>query len=189
MEVFVLIDINQVYIVNYCHKNCEPLKNIMRLPEKEAFTLAEELASANAGATAFGRFADFDKYYPERLETDRILYERFINMGGVPKTEHPLSFVLQECEFLHRWFDNGAIIKIPISRIPSDSISFTYGDSMTTLRRNGKIEMITKEALGKLMEEYSGTLEEFLQEIHAKYNYIEVQLWDDQYAKMDKCIL
>lgn len=38
---------NQLYIVNYCHPNCKPLQNIMRLPEKQAFEKAGELARKN----------------------------------------------------------------------------------------------------------------------------------------------
>ncbi len=39
-----MIDIKELYIVNYCHPNCKPLQNIMRLPEKQAFEKAGELA-------------------------------------------------------------------------------------------------------------------------------------------------
>ena len=43
-----MITIDQLTIVNYCHNNCEPLKNIMRLPKEEAFALAAKLAAAGA---------------------------------------------------------------------------------------------------------------------------------------------
>ena len=39
-----MIDIKELYIVNYCHPNCKLLQNIMRLPEKQAFEKAGELA-------------------------------------------------------------------------------------------------------------------------------------------------
>ena len=94
-----MINEEQLYIVNYCHNNCTPLKNIMRLPKEAAFELAAELAEKNKGSTAFWRFADFSVYYPERLATDKILYERFVALGGRPNNEHPLSFVLQGSEY------------------------------------------------------------------------------------------
>ncbi len=177
-----MITQDQLYIVNYCHNNCEPLKNIMRLTKKEAFALAGKLAEENKGHTAFWRFADFAVYYPERLATDKLLYDRFVEMGGEPLEEHPLSFVLQGSEYLDEWFDNGIVTKIPLSKIESEHISFTLGDSMSTLKRNGDIQMLSKEELLQKVQEYPGTLEEFKEEIREKYGYVEVQLWSDEYC-------
>ena len=80
--------VNDLHIVNYCHSNCTPLLNIMRLPKDEAFALAREMAEQNKDTTAFYRFADFENYYPERLKTDKLLYDRFIELGGKPAEEH-----------------------------------------------------------------------------------------------------
>ena len=124
-----MISEEQLYIVNYSHKNCTPLKNIMRLPKDEAFALATQLAEENKGSMAFWRFADFAVYYPERLTTDQLLYDQFINLGGKPCVEHPLSFVLQGSDYLDDWFDNGTVTKVLLSKIPSEVISFTLGDS------------------------------------------------------------
>lgn len=184
-----MITEDQLYIINYCHNNCEPLKNIMRLPKEEAFKLAGKLAEENEGRTAFWRFADFAVYYPERLTTDKLLYGRFVSMGGKPKEEHPLSFVLQGSEYLDAWFDNGIVTKIPLLEIASEHISFTLGDSMSTLKRNGDIEMLSKEELLGKLQGYPGTLDEFMREIREKHGYIEVQLWSDEYVKNKKDLL
>ena len=40
-------------IINYCHTDCESLKNIMLLPKDEAFAVASQLASTHPGTTAF----------------------------------------------------------------------------------------------------------------------------------------
>ena len=72
---------DDLYIVNYCHPNCVPLKNIMRLPKEETFALAYEMAQQNKDTTAFYRFTDFENYYPERLKTDELLYSQFVKMG------------------------------------------------------------------------------------------------------------
>jgi len=77
------------------------------------------MAVKNVGATAFWRFADFENYYPRRIKTDRCLYESFILLGGKPKVEHPLSFVLQGSECLNNWFDKGIITKILLKNISS----------------------------------------------------------------------
>ena len=178
-----MIDIHKLYIVNYCHPNCVPLQNIMRLPKEEAFQKAAELAEANKETTAFYRFADFDNYYPRRLATDKALYRRFIELGGKPAEKHPLSFVLQGSDYLRNWFDGGIVTRIPLAKIPADSISFVYGDSMSTLEREGSFEMLTKDALLERMEAYTGTLAEFMEEINTTCHYIEVQLWDDRWCE------
>ena len=170
---------DDLQIVNYCHPNCKPLQNIMRLPKDKAFALAYEMAAKNKNTTAFYRFADFENYYPERLKTDKLLYDCFVELGGKPLQEHPLSFVLQGSDYLNEWFDCGIVTKVPLSRIPSDFVSFTYGDSQSTLKRCGGLTMLTKDMLFKAISEYSGTLDDFLLDSTIRFRYIEVQIWND----------
>ena len=177
-----MIRIDDLYIVNYCHPNCAPFQNIMRLPEEEAFALARRLPAENADTTAFYRFADFINYYPLRMQADRFLHSAFLSLGGNPKTEHPLSFVLHGSDYLLKWFGNGLIAKIPLAKIPSEYISFTYGDSSAVLRRGGTPVMVTKETLAESMRGYRGTLDEYMKEIAEKHYYIEAQLWSDDYC-------
>ncbi len=172
--------IDDIHIVNYCHRSCTPLLNIMRLPKDEAFALAHEMAEQNKETTAFYRFADFENYYPERLKTDMLLYNRFTQLSGKPLQEHPLSFVLQGSDFLDSWFDCGIVTKIPLNRIHSEHISFTYGDSMTSLKQHGELTMLTKDMLFKAITDFGGTVDEFLANVAERYNYIEVQVWDDE---------
>lgn len=116
----------EIYLVNYCHSSCMPLKNIMWLPK-----------------------------------------------------EHPLSFVLQGSEYLDNWFDKGIVIRLPMEQIPAERISFTYGNSMAVLKKQGSFNMLTKEMLIQTMADYDGTLEEFIQEVNREYHYMEVQVWQD----------
>ena len=172
--------VDDLHIVNYCHRSCTPLLNIMRLPKDEAFALAYEMAAQNKETTAFYRFADFENYYRERLKTDTLLYTRFIELGGKPLQEHPLSFVLQGSDYLNEWFDCGIITRIPLNLIHPDYISFTYGDSMAGLKRHGEFTMLTKDMLLKAISDYGGTLEEFMINVENQYRYIEVQIWNDE---------
>ena len=176
--------VEDLHIVNYCHSSCTPLLNIMRLPKDEAFALAYKMAEQNKDTTAFYRFADFENYYPRRLQTDELLHARFAELGGKPLQEHPLSFVLQGSDYLNDWFDGGIVTKIPLNRISSDHISFTYGDSMASLEKNKELTMLTKDMLLKAISTHNGTLEEFLAWVTARFYYIEVQLWDDEYLKL-----
>ena len=83
-----MIDIDNLYIVNSCHPNCVPLKNIMRLPKEDAFAIAYQMAVSNKETTAFYRFADFDNYYPLRLKTNKVLYDTFVSLGGHPNCSY-----------------------------------------------------------------------------------------------------
>lgn len=171
---------NNLYLVHYCHPNCKPFQNIMRLPEKEAFSLAKKLAKENPDTTAFYRFADFAHYYPLRLGADAYLYDHFIRLGGKPKEKHPLSFVLQGCAYLDQWFGHGASCQIELSEIPSDSISFSLGDSCAQYEKTGRIRLLTKEQLLTQMNRFEGSAENFMKEVSQPYSYIEAQLWDDR---------
>ena len=172
-----MIDPKDLRIVNYCHPNCVPLQNILWLSKDDAFRLAHQLAQANAGATAFWRFADFENYYPRRMETDRLLHQAFISLGGRPEVEHSLSFVLQGSDYLHGWFDHGTITSLPLCSIPDEVISFTFGDSMSAPRPDGTIHVFTKEMLLRQITEYQGSLDDFMQQIANTCHYIEVQIW------------
>lgn len=169
-----------LFLVHYCHPNCKPFQNIMRLPEKEAFLLAEKLAKENPDTTAFYRFADFANYYPKRLKADAFLYEQFIRLGGTPKEKHPLSFVLQGCAYLEDWFGHGTSYQIKLSEIPPDSVSFSLGDSCAQYEKTGMIRMLTKEQLLTQMNAFEGDAENFTKSVLEQYSYIEAQLWDDR---------
>ena len=188
-------NIEDLYIVHYCHPSCKPFFNICRLPKEEAFELAHKMAAANPNAGAFYRFADNEKgfasYYPRRMMQDEYLYTMFLSLGGKPKEKHPLSFVLQCSDFLDNWFGNGLVFKISLSNIPSEYISFTLGDSGEVTKKDGvmvqeiqegKLTMYTKEMLFNIIKAYNGTIDDYMNEIKEKYRYIEVQLWNDDYC-------
>ncbi len=168
-------------LVHYCHPNCKPFQNIMRLPKEEAFKFAGKMAAENPDTTAFYRFADFENYYPRRQKTDEILYRNFIAMGGKPVEEYPLSFVLEGGDSLQEWFGNGTVYRIPLCNVPSEAVSFALGDSCVQYERNGKIRMLTKEQLLEQMAEFDGDFEAFKRHVlQEPYSYVEAQIWDDR---------
>ena len=124
-----MINTSDLILVNYCFDDCEPLKNIMRLPKEEAFKKAKELADCHPETTAFYRFSDFDNYYVLRENQDKFLYDEFVKLGGKPKEKHPLSFVIEGSDYLKEWFGNGIETRIPLNKIKAEHISFTIGDS------------------------------------------------------------
>ena len=174
-----MIDTDALYLTHYCHPNCEPLKNIMRLPRADAFAAACELARLNENTTAFYRFADFENYYPRRMEADALLRARFAALGFAPAQAHPLSFVLTESDYLKKWFGGGAETRVPLDGIPENCVSFTYGDSMGVLKRNEPLRLVSKSALLADMAAFGGTLDEYMRGIARECYYIEAQVWDD----------
>jgi hypothetical protein len=174
-----MLDLNIIY---YCHSKCIPLRSITELPENEAFQAAYQLGQ-NDG-TSFYRFKDFINYYPKRIITEKWLYDWFLNIGGEPKTEHPLYFVLEGSNYLNEWFDKGKIIKISLSEINEKHISFTYGDSNVVFHKeNRKDSPFLKKELYQTISEYGGDINKYMEYIIKEYRYIECQLWDNKYLE------
>ncbi|MDE6839118.1 MAG: hypothetical protein K2P33_12095 [Acutalibacter sp.] len=172
---------DQLVLVNYCHPGCVPLKNIMRLPEAQAFQLAQRLAEEHPETTAFYRFADFANYYALRKAQDAALYQRFLLLGGRPEEAHPLSFVVEGSAYLRGWFGNGPETQLLLKDIAPWHISFTVGDSGAAFQKNGTVELLDVNGLRRLLEENGGSLAQVL--LHTGYHYVEAQLWCDAYLK------
>lgn len=168
----------RLYITHYFYPETDPWKNIMNLPEQEAFRVAKELADEHPDTTSFGRFADFVNYYPNRKRADDYVREAFIALGGKPKLMHPYSFVLGECEYLRDWFDTNDKIVFDLSDIPDDQVSFTLGDSCALLIHGKEPEVLTKSMLLEGIRECNDSVEEYCKKSLGQYAYIEVQLWD-----------
>ena len=169
---------NKLYITHYFYPGTDPWKNIMLLPEDEAFRKAEELAVAHPDTNSFGRFADFGNYYPARKKADAFVRERFIELGGNPKLPNPYSFTLMECEYLRNWFNSSDKIIIDLDDIPDDQVSFTLGDSCALMLHGKEPVVLTKKLLYERIEACGGSVDVFLKESLDGYAYVEVQLWD-----------
>ena len=168
-------------IVNYCHPDCTPMLNIMRLPEAEAFRLARELAESHPDTTAFYRFADFDNYYALRRKQDEYLHARFVELGGLPEERNPLSFVVEGSDYLREWFGNGAQTRLPLKAVAACHISFTVGDSGAEFQKRGSVELLTVDELRRRVGAYGGDFEAFLRA--SGRHYVEAQLWSDRYVR------
>jgi hypothetical protein len=149
----------------------------MELPEKEAFRVAAELAAMHPDTASFGRFADFENYYPNRKKADEYVREAFICLGGKPELLHPYSFTLNECEYLRSWFSEGEKLVLDLADIPEEQISFTIGDSCAQITNGVEPQVLTKEMLMKRIADHGNSVEAFLKASLGKFAYVEVQLW------------
>ena len=169
--------VGNLYITHYYFQGTDPWKNIMLLPKDEAFRVAKELADGYPDTTSFGRFADFDNYYPARKKADEYVRERFIKLGGKPILQHPYAFTLMECEYLRKWFSEGEKLVLTLDEIPDEQISFTIGDSCAQITNGMEPEVLTKEMLTKRIHDCGDSVESFFMQTLGKFAYVEVQLW------------
>ena len=169
--------ISSLYITHYYPAGSDPWKNILALPEAEAFRTAELLAASHPGETGFFRFADFRNYYPQRKAADAYLREAFLALGGRPVLEHPFSFVLLESEYLRRWFGSCEVLRIGLGPIPDDRISFTVGDSCAQIERGLRPEVFTKGTLLRRIREHEDNPYQYLESVLTQFSYVEAQLW------------
>lgn len=168
---------DDIYLTHYFFPGTDPWKNIMLLPEEEAFKKAAELAAAHPDTTSFYRFADFRNYYPCRKEADAYVRREFIALGGRPELEHPFSFVLTESDYLKEWFSGGESFRINLADVPDDAISFTVGDSCAQIGRGQRPEVLTKQTLMQRIRMHGGSAEEYLKAVLTDHGYVETQLW------------
>jgi hypothetical protein len=162
------------------------LSSITRLPIEDAYSMAKKLSQyTGVSFTSFSRFSekDFDGYYKKRIRTEQWLYNSFIALGGKPQNAHPLYFVLGESRYLNDWFENGINTKILLSDIESSDVSFTFGDSMSKMDSEDRMNLFTKESLFNFIYETTNDVSAFLNELNKQNRYIEVQLWSDVYIE------
>ena len=177
------MDANDIYIVNYRHSNCEPLKSITQLPEDEAFALAKKLYEESP-CRAHNRFGpDFKWYYQHRIRTEAWLYDHFIAIGGKPSIKNPYYFLLDRSDVFDAYFGYGKTIKLALNNIDTCDVSFTFDDSCKMMDAPNRQEPFLK---GKLLEYISmngNSVESFLDSMKDQYDCIEAQLWTDKYFK------
>ena len=174
---------NNIYLVNHRPKNCEPLMSITRLPKKEAFKLAKKLYEENPCA-AYRRFSsDFEFYYPERMNAEKWLYEKFIEIGGKPQTMHPIYFYVHGWDMVPKFWGDYKTIKLSLNEIDICDVSFTVGDSCGEHKRHGTMEIFLKDGLLKRISSFDNDVEKYIESVKQQIGngIVEAQIWNDKY--------
>ena len=178
---------NDIYLVNYRVQNIEPLKNIMRLPKKEAFELSDKLYKENPYDGYEQRFGpNFEKYYNHRITTEKWLYEEFIEIGGKPQAKHPLYFFVHKWDVAEKVWEGKAIKvieKIELNEIDVCDVSFLFGDSMAMLNNPDRSSLFLKDELLELLAKKGNNIEMLLDSINHQIGQriIEAHIWNDKY--------
>jgi hypothetical protein len=156
--------------------------NFCRLPREDAFALAREMAAKHPNDKTFSRFHNFEGHYARRMDIEKLLHSTFVSLGGNPKEKHPVYFVLHKSKTLVDYMGDSALYEIKLADIPPDSVSFTLDDSMVAYKRDGKFTMYTKETLKARLENFNGTIDDYIHTLNKQHLCIEAQIWNDDYC-------
>jgi len=120
------------YLTRYYSIDKEPFQSLSALPDEEAIRIMEELCDD----TLYGeRFKNPVQYLKDRKDTEQWTRDGFIAKGGNPKDEFPITAVLGSSEWLAEFSpdpEKHAEVRIPLSLLTEDDVSFTYPDSMVS---------------------------------------------------------
>lgn len=173
----------KLWLVSYRHAASEAGKSITELPPEEAQAMAEALYCRSA-CKAHRRFEPerFPRYYRERLQAERLLYDSFRARGGMPKREHPLYFTLQASESLASGFGDPREIRLELDSLRDEDVSFTLGDSMA-LYYGGALEgVLTKAELLQRLEAQQYDVTALLPGPAEPGAFVEAQLWTEAWG-------
>jgi hypothetical protein len=186
------MDVGDICLKYYCHINNEPLKSITQLPENEALGLAKKLRDENpcAAHSRFGPIFDeaFVNYYRRRKIVEKLLYDRFVDLGGKPQILAPHYFFVNDWGQIHTnlivsEIKNGAanIMEIFLKDIDIADVSFVLGDTMSEVNSDDWNRIQLKDTLMESITSHNG-YENYFNSIKSQYPYIEAQLWTDKYS-------
>jgi len=172
------------YLYHFYIKGNAPFRSIMDM----RFTTVEQYVSyALENDLAVGEY--FDRcYFERRLLYEALMRKQFIEIGGEPVLEHPYYCTLGYGKSFNQ-HRNKSFVRIPINRVDTKIVSFTYGDSFPTF--NEENANCQREYFSKVYD-YNGIMA-----IIKKYGspgiknknnygyetYIEAQIWDDNIIK------
>ena len=124
------------YMTHIYRRGAEPFQSLSALCDDEALQIMKGLYVE--GSAYWKRFKQPLEYLQARRQTERWMYQAFIDKGGKPQQIYPIYFMVGRPPWLERVADAATIastaeIQVPISIFDERDISFTYPDSMVTL--------------------------------------------------------
>ena len=140
------------YLTHYYNIDNGPFQSLSALPDAEAIRIMQQLCDD----TPYGlRFKDPIQYLQDRKATEQWVREAFIARGGKPKDQFPIPMVLGSSKWLVEVSPNPekhAEIRIPLSLLAEEDVSFTYPDSMIShwFGREKPVEYYQEELHGRV---------------------------------------
>ncbi len=180
------------FLYHYYEINNGPFRNITELGYQKAAQIQNQITEGWNSKRP-------DNYLDLRFSLEKRIKMQFEQKGGRPNRNDPFYFTLGPCDWAKSWYINPGVIKIPLTDLNPEHLSFTYPDSMVsfqfhdepkldTYRKDCNGQVFLLNELNDLIATYGLPSEEKSEaEERFKYDkYIEVQLWDDKVIKKYK---
>ena len=156
-------------------------------PEKQK-KIAEQLS--NYSGRALRRFDpdQFENYIKRRNQTEKWLYNAFLEIGGYPVSQHPFYCVLGENKYLYHDFgENTVALQLDTAEISEYHLSFTLGDSVGIYFSSAPKRIYTLKQISSLLADTT-YIKKQMQHLNRYHQYIEAQLWSTKYIPNAKII-
>lgn len=182
------------FITHYHVADRRPFLNLSDLDEAGLGSVLSALQTTAEAGVSDRRFGP--RYMKLRRATENVLRERFIERGGRPVRYSPHYFVLGESDWFRGLYRDAAEVRVRWRDLPTDQVSFTYPDSVTSmgLLPEFGIDVKPRPYHGKVygIEEIADVIERYGLPQGAKpdtyeghqfddfEHYVEVQVWSDE---------
>ena len=172
------------FVTHYFHD--APFRSLTDLDEAER---ARVIAGLKFPPGADHRFQSAF-YFEQRLRYEAVMYRQFLDKGGAPDRRRPYYAVLGESEIWESITSRS--VRLPLDRIPTEQISFTYTDSWftyvereadgTTNPQKPQYGMLYRlEELPDLFSKHGWPGDRWKSDPNWQNDvYVEAQLWSDE---------
>lgn len=177
------------YLYHYYELDNGPFRNITELGFEKATDVQSKISDGWNSKRP-------PNYIELRFALETRIKKQFVSKGGKPNRDDPFYFTLGACEWAKSWYIDPGVVKICLSDLNPDHVSFTYPDSMVSFQFHDEPKLSTyrKEENGKvfLLNEIDEvinkhgipTKEKWESQEEMKYDrYIEAQVWDDSFIE------
>jgi hypothetical protein len=123
------------YLLHVYRKGSPPFRTLSILPEKEALRIMQRLYLE--GSIFWERFKEPKSYLDFRKQVELAVRAAFAQKGGKPRDQHPIYLVLGSPKWMQtvsdpKTLETTELIRVPLSSVSEDQLSFTYPDSMVS---------------------------------------------------------
>ncbi len=181
------------YLLHVYRKGSVPFRTLSVLPEDEALQIMQRLYVE--GSVFWERFKDPKSYLGFRKQVELTLRAGYTKKGGKPVDPHPIYLVVGSPRWMEtvadpKTLETTEIIRIPLSVVSEDEVSFTYPDSMVSAlvaaEKNPAYfepeyhgQVFTLREMEKIIEEKGLPGEGWETRMPKHYaHYIEAQVWN-----------
>jgi hypothetical protein len=122
------------FVTHYFERDKGPFRNICDLSDAE---IASIVASERHANTAFNRFAFGPDFFKIRCAADDLLMQKYSEKFGTPPPTRPYFAVLGEYDRTMTMYRDGRSLRIDISTLAPQHITFMYPDHFNLVWSKG----------------------------------------------------